>query len=115
MNGCPRVRARLGSWLLVCTLTVCGVVPAAGQAPPKAQPPPPATVAEQSATAQRLMNKPWTGDFDGMVKRRSIRILTPYSKTHYFIDRGVQRGIVYDAGMMLERALNKQLKTTPST
>ena len=75
----------------------------------------PAPAAEQSATAQSLMNKPWTGDFDGMVKRRSIRILTPYSKTHYFIDKGVQRGIVYDAGIKLEQAINKQLKTTPAT
>ena len=115
MNGRSRIRARLGSWLLTCTLTVSGLVPVAAQAPPKPQPPPPAPVAEQSATAQRLMKKPWAGDFDGMVKRRSIRILTPYSKTHYFIDRGVQRGIVYDAGMMLEQAVNKQLKTTPAT
>jgi hypothetical protein len=37
-----------------------------------------------------------------MVKRRVILILTPYSKTHYFIDKGVQRGIVYDAGVKLE-------------
>ncbi len=54
--------------------------------------------------------KPWTGDLDGMAKRRMIRILTPYSKTHYFIDRGVQRGLVYDAGIMLETELNKKLK-----
>ena len=39
-----------------------------------------------------------------MVKRRSISILTPYSKTHYFIDKGVPRGIVYEAGIMLEQA-----------
>jgi membrane-bound lytic murein transglycosylase MltF len=57
------------------------------------------------------IDKPWTGDFDGMVKRRRIRILTPYSKTHYFIDRGVQRGIVFEAGTALETALNKKLKT----
>ncbi len=59
--------------------------------------------------------KPWTGDFDGMVKRRRIRILTPYSRTHYFIDKGVQRGIVYDAGMRLEETINRTLKTTPAT
>lgn len=56
-----------------------------------------------------------TGDFDGMVKRRAIRILTPYSRTHYFIDKGVQRGIVYEAGMLLEREINASLKTTPAT
>ena len=28
----------------------------------------------------------FTGDFDGMVKRRIIRILVTYSRTHYFVD-----------------------------
>ncbi len=37
------------------------------------------------------------------------------SKTHYFIDKGVQRGIVYDAGTKLEAEINKTLKTTPAT
>ncbi len=55
--------------------------------------------------------KPWTGDFDGMVKRRVIRILTPYSKTHYFVDKGQPRGIVYDAGQKFEEDVNKRLKT----
>ena len=35
----------------------------------------------------------WTGDFNGMLKRRTIRILVPYSKTLFFIDRGQQLGI----------------------
>jgi ABC-type amino acid transport substrate-binding protein len=50
-----------------------------------------------------------------MLKRRRIRILTPYSKTHYFIDKGVQRGIVYDTGIQLEAQINRQMKTTPAT
>ena len=50
-----------------------------------------------------------------MVKRRRIRILTPYSKTHYFIDKGVQRGIVYEGALKLEYDINKQLKPTPAT
>jgi hypothetical protein len=32
--------------------------------------------------------KPWTGDLDGMVERRMIRVLTTYSRTQYFVDRG---------------------------
>src|SRR5262249_34914535 len=44
------------------------------------------------------------------IERRMIRILTPYSKTHYFIDKGVQRGIVYDSAMALEDQINKQYK-----
>jgi len=55
--------------------------------------------------------KKWTGDLDAMVKRRMVRVLTPYSKTHYFIDKGVQRGLVYDSAMVFEKDLNKKYKT----
>jgi membrane-bound lytic murein transglycosylase MltF len=53
----------------------------------------------------------WTGDLDGMVKRRVIRILSTYSKTFYFVDKGVQRGLAYDLGQLLEAEINKKLKT----
>jgi membrane-bound lytic murein transglycosylase MltF len=52
--------------------------------------------------------KPWTGDLDGMAERRMIRVLTTYSKTQFFIDRGAPRGTVYDQGKLLEDALNKK-------
>jgi hypothetical protein len=55
--------------------------------------------------------KPWVGDLDGMVERRMIRVLTTYSKTQYFIDRGTPRGTAYDQGMLLETALNQKLAT----
>ena len=58
------------------------------------------------------MLTPWTGDFDGMVKRRVIRLLTPYSRTHYFIDKGQPRGIAYESGVKLEEEINARLKTT---
>jgi hypothetical protein len=35
---------------------------------------------------------PWTGDLDGMVQRRMVRVLTAYSKTQYFVDNGTPRG-----------------------
>src|SRR4029434_4892112 len=50
-------------------------------------------------------------DLDGMIKRRTIRVLVPYSKTYYFVDRAVQRGISYDVTRLLEADLNKKLKT----
>jgi membrane-bound lytic murein transglycosylase MltF len=53
--------------------------------------------------------KPWTGDLDGMVERRMIRVLTTYSKTQYFIDRGTPRGTAYDQGMLLESEVNRAL------
>jgi membrane-bound lytic murein transglycosylase MltF len=52
---------------------------------------------------------PWTGDLDGMTGRRMIRVLTTYSKTQYFIDRGTPRGTAYDQGKLLEDALNKSI------
>ena len=54
------------------------------------------------------ITRPWTGDLDGMAERRLIRVLTAFSKTQYFIDRGTPRGTAYDQGKLLEEALNKQ-------
>ncbi len=55
------------------------------------------------------MKQPWTGDLDGMIERRVIRVLTVNSKTFYFIDKGVQRGIVVDYFRVFESELNKKL------
>jgi len=55
------------------------------------------------------MQKPWTGDLDGMIERRLIRVLTVTSKTSYFIDKGVQRGIAVDYVRIFENELNKKL------
>jgi membrane-bound lytic murein transglycosylase MltF len=51
----------------------------------------------------------WTGDLDGMIKRGKIRVLTAYSKTFYFIDKGVHRGAIYDVFSLFEKDLNKKL------
>ena len=51
--------------------------------------------------------KPWTGDLSGMVERRMVRVLTTYSKTQYFVDRGTPRGTAYDQGKLLEAELNR--------
>ena len=74
------------------------------------------TVAAQAPTEKgRLglaiseITKPWTGDLDGMTERRLIRVLTAFSKTQYFIDRGTPRGTAYDQGRLLEDELNKTL------
>jgi hypothetical protein len=42
-------------------------------------------------------NRKWTGDFDGMLKDRVIRVLVAYSKTFYFLDHGRQRGLDYES------------------
>jgi hypothetical protein len=44
------------------------------------------------------VQREWTGDLDGMVERRQVRILVVPSRTSYFVDKGTQRGISYDLG-----------------
>ena len=53
--------------------------------------------------------KPLTGDLDKMIERRLIRVLTTYSKTFFFVDKGNQRGTTYDAFRLFEEDLNKKL------
>ena len=95
--------------LVVCTISAdAGPLAAQTKAPA-----PPARSAQ--ATAHTVVVRPWTGNFDGMIKRRLVRILTPYSKTHYFIDKGVPRGIIADVAAKLEETLNSKFKTTNAT
>jgi membrane-bound lytic murein transglycosylase MltF len=67
-------------------------------------------VDEQGQTARAPILRKWTGDLDGMIQRRVIRVLTTYSKTQYFVDQGTQRGLVYDMASLFEEDLNKKLK-----
>jgi membrane-bound lytic murein transglycosylase MltF len=55
----------------------------------------------------------WTGDLDGMKKRRVIRALVPYSGTFYFLDNGRKRGLIYDALMEYEKFLNAGKTSSP--
>ena len=67
---------------------------------------------ERSALAfdSAELAKPMQGDFDAMLERRTIRVLTTYNKTGYFIHKGVQRGVTYDAFIQVEKRLNEQLR-----
>jgi len=81
--------------------------------------------AQEKATAppkQRqlsLENEPWTGDFDQMLERRIIRVLAPYSRTLYYVDKGHERGITAGLVREFERYVNrryaKQLGNRPLT
>jgi len=54
---------------------------------------------------------PWVGDFDGMQQRRQIRLIVPYSKTIFFIDKGDQLGTAAEWGDELDKWLNKDKKS----
>jgi membrane-bound lytic murein transglycosylase MltF len=57
------------------------------------------------------MDKAFTGDLDELVKRRAIRVAVTFNRTHYFIDRGQERGLTYEWMKIFEDDLNKDLKT----
>ena len=68
------------------------------------------TPAKKAYALADVTAQKWTGDLDGMTQRRVIRVLVTYSKTHYFVDKGTQRGLIYDSFRLFEDTLNKKLK-----
>ena len=70
----------------------------------------------QGVTGQSFVlpkTRAWTGDFSAMLKRRKLRLLVPYSKTLFFVDRGRQMGVVAEFGRALEAAINARYKSKP--
>jgi len=55
-----------------------------------------------------LQNEPWTGDFDQMLQRRIIRVLAPYSRTLYYVDKARERGITAELVREFESYVNKR-------
>ncbi|MBI5895108.1 MAG: lytic transglycosylase F [Desulfobacterales bacterium] len=88
-----------GSLLLRAPLLAAAQTPSADPKPDRE---------ELTITTEDAM-QPWTGDFDQMIARRTIRVLTTYSKTFYFLDKATQRGATYDAFRLFEEDLNKKL------
>ena len=57
------------------------------------------------------MDKPFSGDLDALVARRAIRVAVTFNRTHYFIDKGQERGLTYETLKAFENDLNTDLKT----
>jgi hypothetical protein len=51
--------------------------------------------------------QPWTGDLDGMLERRMVRILTVRDPVLYYMDKGREVGITYETAKQFEAQLNK--------
>jgi membrane-bound lytic murein transglycosylase MltF len=70
-------------------------------------------LADDPVTDERVMlpDELWLGDFDGMVERRMIRVLIPFSKMLYFLDGADQRGISYEIVQQMDKWLNEKLGT----
>ena len=86
-------------WCLFSLIAVLGyaVNPVAAAQPPAAQP-----------RQLSLESKPWKGDFDQMLEIRRIRVLVPYSRSLYFVDKGRERGVTADLIRDFEQYLNRK-------
>lgn len=89
------------TWLRAATgaLVLLAAAGVAAQQPAKDAP---------KARALPTESKPWKGDFDGMVNRRVIRVLVPYSRTLYYNDKGRERGVTADLVRDFEQYVNKK-------
>jgi len=98
MPSIPHQMRWLG--LTVAVAVGCATLPAGAQAP---------TEKGRTGLGLETVLGKWTGDLDGMQERRTIRILTAYNRTLYFIDKGTERGTAADQGRLLEAELNKTM------
>lgn len=55
-----------------------------------------------------VLSKPWSGDLDGMVERRVIRVLTVYGLGRYFVDSGQEKGMTFELFRKFEDEINKR-------
>src|SRR5215831_5348729 len=84
-----------GKWVVSCALLLCCASAA--------------NAAEPSTKVLSLPEvQPWTGDFDGMLKRRVIRILVVPSKTFFFLNKGDTLGLIAETGQEFEKWINKR-------
>jgi len=68
--------------------------------------PPSQLETQLNEAARESLWKPFTGDLNEMVKRRLVRIGVTFNRTFYFVDKGVQRGVSYEYGRLVEDRLN---------
>ena len=79
--------------------------------------PPPVVVSDEGAqTPESPLENVWPalsdgrfGDLDAMVGRGEIRVLTTFTLGSYFIDRGQQRGVVFEMSQILEKYVRDKL------
>ncbi len=101
--GFQRRLATLSAGLLALLFAVSAPVSSTEKPPPLQN-----DKAELAINMDHIM-QPQKGDLPDMINRRAIRVLTTYSKTFFFIDKGTQRGATHDLFIALEKDLNNQL------
>ena len=114
--------ARQLSQLLAFPLVICVLVLAAcssqsaqpGASSATGEAPIPNTASPYDSlpdAVKQVMDQPFTGDLDALIKRRAIRVGVTFNRTHYFIDHGQERGLTFEALKLFEKELNADLKT----
>jgi membrane-bound lytic murein transglycosylase MltF len=74
-------------------------------------PPTPSPYDALPPAVRAAVDKSYTDDLDAMVKRRAIRVAVTFNRTHYFVDKGDERGLTFEALREFEKDLNRDLKT----
>jgi membrane-bound lytic murein transglycosylase MltF len=67
----------------------------------------PARAQDESPVALPLVSA-GLGDLDEILHARQFRLLVPYNKTHFFFDKGHERGVAAEFGRDFETWLNKR-------
>jgi ABC-type amino acid transport substrate-binding protein len=97
---------------LVAIATIGGLAGSAGYWANASKPAEiPQSAPQGNRTALSMPNDHWTGDLDGMIKRRQIRALVVYGKSAFFYDQGRPEGISFEALQEFQRTLNSELHT----
>jgi membrane-bound lytic murein transglycosylase MltF len=100
---------RLGATILASVIIVLLFAPLMAGSLALAQTKPAvSTQPSQGVAAPAIQAPPWTGDLDGMLKRRYMRALVAYSKTQYYVVKGVQYGTSYEFLRAFEDAINRK-------
>jgi membrane-bound lytic murein transglycosylase MltF len=104
---------RVLSCLIHATLCLLVASNAGAQSTPAAKGGTPAASASTAITGEKarqltIAAKPFTGDFDKMLERRTIRVYAPYSRSLYYVDKGRERGLGAELVRDFERWINQK-------
>jgi membrane-bound lytic murein transglycosylase MltF len=75
------------------------------------------TAPRAETTGEEVLSFPrvetWSGDLDGMLQRRTVRILVVPSKTFFFLNKGDTLGLIAETGQEFEKWINKRHEQAP--
>jgi membrane-bound lytic murein transglycosylase MltF len=93
---------RLNLIVVALLISLCPAAFAAEQGKP---------VAAATQIEDRINGERWSGDLDGIARRRILRILVVPSALGFYFNGSQMQGAMYELGRELEKELNKKLKT----